>query len=67
MSVTVQYVDYPPAGSHRGWYVTDPDYDEIIAGPFLTMQEAEGELHKITEDEPNVPWDVNPFGRSRTV
>ena len=38
---TVQYLDFPPKGWSRGWYVTAPEYDEIIEGPFGDGQEAE--------------------------
>lgn len=53
---TVQYVDYPPAGYPRGYYVTSPDYDEIIEGPFATLSEAETAFQKYTENyEPPDP------------
>ena len=41
----VQYVDYPPRGYTRGWYITAPDYEEIIKGPFANQSDAEAELH----------------------
>lgn len=54
--LTIQYVDYPPAGQPRGYYITAPEYEEIMDGPFATLSDAEKAFHEYTENyEPHDP------------
>lgn len=56
MDLTIQYVDYPPPGLPRGYYITDPAYDHIEEGPFATLRDAEAALHAIEDNyEPPDP------------
>lgn len=50
MNLTVQYIDYP-SGQARGWYVTDPDYQEVIDGPFASSRDAETRLRYLIKND----------------
>lgn len=64
MAQHVQFVDYPPTGMDRGWYVVDHDYDEYVEGPFLTAEAADRWLYE-TDQSPDPMADVEfPFAKN---
>lgn len=57
--LSVAYVDYPPKGEPRGWYIVADCYEEIHEGPFSTMSAAEKALHDYAANrEPDHDWTI---------